>query len=95
MTLSPAEQQAVEAAVPAWIAAAETIAQHNGAHVGPTADEILAQHGITFGGTRARYLACERAIRREANARLGHHPDGKAHNSRRTADARVARWRAA
>jgi hypothetical protein len=74
--------RAIDQAVRAWIDASVVICAHEGAFRAETADGIMARHGITFEGDRARYLACEREIRARAYKRLGVDPRGRAHNAR-------------
>jgi hypothetical protein len=87
-TLTATERKAIAEAVPAWIEGASWISRKvkpSGSKAGfphETADEIMARHGITFGGDRARYMATEREIRARAYKRLGVDPRGRAHNAR-------------
>ena len=84
--LSPHEQQAVEAAVPAWIAANQhdqRVRAGNGTgtvFAGPTVEDILAQHGIHFerGATlherrecRVHWCRVMEEVQRLAYAELG------------------------
>jgi hypothetical protein len=82
---------AMDLAVRAWIDASVVICAHRGAFKAETADAVLARHGITFVGDRARYLACEREIRARAYDELGVDPRGRAHDARRTKIARERR----
>jgi hypothetical protein len=53
-TLTPHEQQAVEAAIPAWIAAAHAISARDGRYRGLSAEKILARCGIPFEEVQGR-----------------------------------------
>lgn len=69
------EQQAIEAAVLAWVEAATCIrdgSRGQGPFEGECADDILARYGITFDADPSRYCRVETEVRERALKVIGH-----------------------
>jgi hypothetical protein len=79
MSPEPRDEAAISEAVPRWIAAHRSLNTPEGTHrrsqeakfQGPTADDILAKHGIDFEEDRKRYGRMEAEVRHRAKTLLG------------------------